>query len=87
MRRFLSSSLWLRSCKLVDPSRKSTGWFVVSLSAASWMRGERETAVVSLRASRRQASKAVLWVSRRARARDRRRAGAAPSCLGINAEI
>ena len=29
MRRFLSSSLWLRSCKLVDPSRKSTGSFVV----------------------------------------------------------
>ena len=34
MRRFLSSSLWLRSCKLVDPSRKSTGWFVVLYSCS-----------------------------------------------------
>ena len=30
MRRFLVSSLLLHICALVDPSRKSTGWFVVS---------------------------------------------------------
>ena len=29
MRRFLVSSLLLHICALVDPSRKSTGWFVV----------------------------------------------------------
>ena len=29
MRRFLVSSLLLRTFELVDPSRKSTGWFVV----------------------------------------------------------
>jgi hypothetical protein len=31
MRRFLVSSLLLHICALVDPSRKSTGWFVVVL--------------------------------------------------------
>ena len=30
MRRFLVSSLLLRTFELVDPSRKSTGWFVVT---------------------------------------------------------
>ena len=30
MRRFLVSSLLLHICALVDPSRKSTGWFVVA---------------------------------------------------------
>ena len=29
MRRFLVSSLLLHICALVDPSRISTGWFVV----------------------------------------------------------
>ena len=33
MRRFLVSSLLLHICALVDPSRKSTGWFVVERCA------------------------------------------------------
>ena len=39
MRRFLVSSLLLHICALVDPSRKSTGWFVVRAHAWILCRG------------------------------------------------
>ena len=57
MRRFLVSSLLLRICALIDPSRKSTGWFVVT-SAKAETEGKVKAAEAEVRMAKQEASAA-----------------------------